>query len=79
MDFMTSIREVVFRTHQSAREISLALGKPYSTLLRECNPYDKGAKLGAETLFQIMKETGNVEPLRWMAENLGYDLIKKEI
>lgn len=49
-------------------------GSPYSTLLREVNPYDTGAKLGAETLMHIMKTTGNVTPLEKMALEMGYRL-----
>ena len=52
-----------------------AIGKPYSTLLRECNPYGKGAKLSAETLMAILKATGNTQPLEVMARELGYKLI----
>lgn len=43
-------------------------------LLREVNPYDTGAKLGAETLMHIMKTTGNVTPLEKMALEMGYRL-----
>ena len=52
-----------------------AIGKPYSTLLRECNPYGKGAKLSAETLMAILKATGNTQHLEVMARELGYKLI----
>ena len=38
------------------------------------NPYDTGAKLGAETLMHIMKTTGNVTPLEKMALEMGYRL-----
>ena len=37
---------MVLEAPQSARDIAHAVGKPYSTLLREVNPYDTGAKLG---------------------------------
>lgn len=57
-----------------AKAIAQAVGKPYSTLLREVNPYDTGAKLGAETLMHIMKTTGNVTPLEKMALEMGYRL-----
>ena len=56
------------------KAIAQAVGKPYSTLLREVNPYDTGAKLGAETLMHIMKTTGNVTPLEKMALEMGYRL-----
>ena len=46
--------------------------------MRECNPYDKGAKLGAMTLFEIMNFTKNVEPLRAMAHLMGYELTPHE-
>ena len=49
-------------------------GSPIPTLLREVNPYDTGAKLGAETLMHIMKTTGNVTPLEKMALEMGYRL-----
>lgn len=53
-------------------------GKPYSTLLREVNPYDTGAKLGAETLLQIMTQTGDLKPLEFMASSLGYELAPRK-
>ena len=68
-------QETVFQNRYSAHEISEAIDKKYSTLMRECNPYDKLAKLGVVTLFKIMIFTRNIEPLRYMAHCLGYKLI----
>ena len=68
-------QETIFQSRYSAHEISNAVDKVYSTLMRECNPYDKLAKLGAVTLFKIMVFTKNIEPLRYMAHCLGYELI----
>lgn len=73
--FIIVCQETVFQSKFSAHEISDAVGKVYSTFMRECNPYDKMAKLGAVTLFKIMVFTKNVEPLRYMAHCLGYKLI----
>lgn len=56
------------------RELAAVIGKPYSTLLREVNLYDSGAKLGVETMFQIIQKTGNTKPLEYMADKLGYKL-----
>lgn len=69
---------VVNNSHMSAKDISKAIQKPYSTLLRESNPDDLGGKIGAVTLFSIMLATGEVEPLRWMAQELGYTLVATE-
>ena len=42
--------------------------------MREVNPFDDGAKLGAETLVDIMRVTGNIQPLEHIAEQFGYEL-----
>ncbi len=65
------IHSLILESHIPAKVLAKELGKPYSTLLREINPYDSGAKLGVETLLQIMQITGNLEPLEYMAEVLG--------
>lgn len=65
---------MVLEAPQSARDIAQAVGKPYSTLFREVNPYDTGAKLGVETLLELMRVTGNLAPLRYMAQELGCTL-----
>lgn len=59
----------------SAREIARAINKPYSTLMRETNPYDAGAKLGADTLLQIMEQTHDITPLEYMAEKLNCKVV----
>ncbi len=65
---------MVIEAPMSAREIANSLGKPYSTLLREVNPYDAGAKLGAETLLELMRITGDITPLKYIASELGYTI-----
>ena len=46
-DLISSIHDLVLESPLGAKAIAQAVGKPYSTLLREVNPYDTGAKLGA--------------------------------
>lgn len=72
--FINTVHDLVLESPIGAKAIAQAVGKPYSTLLREVNPYDAGAKLGAETLLSIMKITGNVAPLKQMASEMGYRL-----
>ena len=50
-DLITTVHDLVLESPIGAKAIAQAVGKPYSTLLREVNPYDTGAKLGAETLM----------------------------
>ncbi|SBW07193.1 conserved hypothetical protein [uncultured delta proteobacterium] len=59
-----------------AKALADEIGKPYSTLLRETNPYDAGAKLGVETMFEIIKRTHDMGPLEYMANQLGYTLVQ---
>lgn len=68
------VHTVVLEDLKPARQVAEEIGKPYSTLLREVNPYDQSAKLGIDTLLEIMQCTGNVTPLEYMAEQLGYHL-----
>ena len=73
-EFASILHELVLDNPVPAKDLAKSIGKPYSTLLREVNPYDSGAKLGAETLLQIMTQTGDLKPLEYMASSLGYDL-----
>lgn len=65
-----SIQDLVMNGPVSLEKLAERLGKTPKTLAREVNPEDKKAKLGAETLVEIMRITGAVEPLRLMAEEL---------
>lgn len=58
----------------AAKSVAIAIGKPYSTLLRETNPLDPGAKLGVETFMDIIETTGDSTPLNVMVRELGYRL-----
>ena len=72
------LRELVLENRIPAKALAKEIGKPYSTLLREINPYDSGAKLGVETLLQLMKCAESVAPLEYMAEQMGYELMPRE-
>ena len=62
-NLISAVHDLVLESGLGAKNIAAAVGKPYSTLLREVNPFDDGAKLGAETLVDIMRVTGNIQPL----------------
>jgi len=67
-------QETVMNSSEPLKSIASRIGKPYPTLLRELNPYDKGAKLGVETLLDLMQVTRDYRPLEFMAEALGLEL-----
>lgn len=70
-----SVQESVLEGIKPAKVVAEEIGKPYPTLLREMNPYDRGAKLGVETVVDIVKSTGDIEPLRLMIRELGFDMV----
>ncbi|GFM37014.1 hypothetical protein DSM19430T_16980 [Desulfovibrio psychrotolerans] len=72
------VHDIVLNSPVPAKALAKEIGKPYSTLLREVNPYDTGAKLGVETLLDIMKRTGSVAPLEFIAQQFGYMLVPAE-
>lgn len=72
------MQDLVLEGQIPAKQVSRDIRKPYSTLLRELNPFDTHAKLGAETMFEIVKATHNVAILEFMARELGYTLTPLE-
>ncbi len=68
------VQDVVLNGPMEARDICKMIGKPYSTLLREINPFDGRAKLGIETFMDIVRVTGNSEPLKFLARELDFTL-----
>lgn len=73
-----AIQESVLESQKGAKAIAIAVGKSYSTLMREINPCDTGAKLGVGTFMDIIKTTGDVRSLELLAAELGYRLISVE-
>jgi predicted transcriptional regulator len=68
------VQDCILDSGIQAKEVAEKINKPYSTLMREINPFDASAKLGAETLLEIMKVTSDVRPLKFMATEMGFDL-----
>jgi hypothetical protein len=71
------VQQSVLEGMVPARQVADRIGKPYPTLMRELNPFDTGAKLGVETLHEILQVTGDVEVLRTLARTMGYELVRR--
>ena len=75
-EFYQLIQDTVSRSPIGAKAVAgKKIGKPYSTMMREVNPNDKGAKVGADTLMDIVRATKDISPLVFMAKELGYRLV----
>lgn len=68
------VQDCILDSGIQAKDIAERIGKPYSTLMREINPFDTSAKLGAETLLDIMRVTKDLRPLQFMADEMGFSL-----
>ncbi|WP_243543997.1 phage regulatory CII family protein [Pseudodesulfovibrio tunisiensis] len=73
------VQDCILDSGIQAKHVAEQINKPYSTLMREINPFDTSAKLGAETLLDIMKVTNDIRPLLFMAEEMGYTLHSNEL
>lgn len=69
------VQETVFKSSLTAQEIAKSIKKPYPTLMRELNPYDQSAKLGADTMLEMMIQMGDITPLEYMARKLGCKVV----
>ncbi|RWU03803.1 MULTISPECIES: phage regulatory CII family protein [unclassified Pseudodesulfovibrio] len=68
------VQDCILDSGIQAKIVAQKINKPYSTLMREINPFDISAKLGAETLLEIMKVTHDIRPLQYMASEMGFSL-----
>ena len=59
-----SVHTLVIDGDMPAKAIASAIGKPYSTLLRECNPCGKGANSAQRRSWQSSKPQGTPSLLK---------------
>ena len=69
-DIRSVILDMVRNSDRPVKDIADAVGKPYSTLMRELDPGDARAKLGVELLLPLMQACDSTAPLRCLAEAL---------
>jgi hypothetical protein len=65
------LRSMVQDCGKPAKRIAQEVGKPYSTLMRELNATDRGAKLDVDLLLPLMRACESVQPLRFLAARMG--------
>ena len=71
-DIRSVILDMVRNSDRPVKDIADAVGKPYSTLMRELDPKDDRAKLGVEMLLPLMQACDSTLPLRYLAEEMGH-------
>lgn len=86
-DILESFHGILKRSKMSAEELADLTfgcddnGKPHKShwsLYKELNPEDNTAKLGVIDAYRLMKVSGDIEPLRLMADKLGFIIRRKD-
>lgn len=75
---LTLIHESVLRQFGGGKPVAKLIHAPYSTLMRELNPNDGGAKLGVDRFYHIMRATNDYGPLASLAGLCGFALTPKQ-
>ena len=73
--FLELIQDMVLNNKRPAKVIAENCRRPYKTMMRELNPYDEGAKLGADMVLPLMEQCGDISPIRYLAIRMNYRLI----
>jgi hypothetical protein len=62
-----------------AKVLAGQMGVPHISLLQRANPDNDAHHLTIEHLFGILLHTGDMRPLAALADQFGFDLVKKEV
>lgn len=77
-DIIQAVVQMVEESGKPIKTIAEEIGKQYSTLKRELNEFDEGAKLGVELLYPLMVACDGDQPLEYLADRRGYSLKKRK-
>ena len=75
-EFSLLIQDVVINDPSKVQALARKTGKSCSMLIRDVDPYYRGAKLGVDTLLVLMLASRDVRPLAYMARQMGLELRK---
>lgn len=75
--FVDSVTIMVEESDKPIKAIAEEVGKNYSTLKRELNEFDEGAKLGVELLVPLMMACESTLPLKFLADRFDFNLLRR--
>ena len=75
-DFLRACHDAV--KDADAKRLAATMGLPHVSLLQRSNPDNDAHKLTINHLFQILLHSGDMRPLKALAEEFGFDLVTKE-
>ena len=73
-NLISAVHDLVLESGLGAKNIAAGFHAQIQVDGNNIKILDDGAKLGAETLVDIMRVTGNIQPLEHIAEQFGYEL-----
>lgn len=68
------LKRILEESDLPAKQISVEVGVPYSTLMNQLNPEISNAKFSADDLLAFCKALRTAEPVSYLAAGLGYRL-----
>lgn len=74
-DFLDACQAAVKGNEPKA--LAAKMGLPHVGLLQRANPDNEAHRLTVEHLFGILLHTGDMGPLKALAESFGFDLVAK--
>jgi len=75
-DFLRACQNAVL--DNEAKSLAAKMGVAHVSLLQRANPDNDAHHLTIEHLFGILLHTGDMRPLRALAEHFGFDLVAKD-
>lgn len=75
-DFLRACQNAVL--DNEAKSLAAKMGVAHVSLLQRANPDNDAHHLTIEHLFGILLHTGDMRPLRALAEQFGFDLVAKD-
>lgn len=75
-DVLRAIHEALLEA--GPKQIAHKMGTSHTSLLNRANPNDDTHRLNVEQFLQILLHSGDMRPLKALADVFGYQLVSKE-
>lgn len=75
-EFLKAIHDAVIDA--GAKDLARKMGCSHVALLQRANPNNPDHRLNVEQLFQVLLHSGDMRPLKALADEFGFDLVAKD-
>lgn len=75
-EFLKALHEAVLNA--GAKDLARKMGASHVALLQRSNPHNDSHRLNVEQMFQVLLHSEDMEPLRVLAGEFGFDLVARK-